>query len=117
MSEKAEPSQRISLVLKWVNSGGGPLICAPPSAAAKWRGSRCTSIRNARSDYARACDVLDYLGVIPCGVLDVLVLGDEPLPSAFGVAGGELVIVRWVACISAEQANDAIAMLPSQLPL
>lgn len=101
--------------LNWVNSQGGPLICAVPSAGANWRGTNGSSIGDARTDYARACDVFDYLGVIPCGSLEVLVLGDEPLQSAFTVTGDEVAIVRWVSCMSNERAAEVIDSLPSQL--
>jgi hypothetical protein len=105
------------LNLNWVNSEGGPLICAAPSAGASWRGNNASSTGDTTTDYARACDVLDYLGVIPCGPWEVLVLGDEPLQSAFTVTDGEVVIVRWVSCVSNERAAEVIAALPSQLPV
>lgn len=100
-----------------MNSEGGPLICAAPSAGANWRGANASSIGGTQMDYARACNVFDYLGVIPCGPWEVLVLGDEPLQSTFTVADGEVVIVRWVSCVSKERAAEVIASLPSQLPV
>jgi hypothetical protein len=105
------------LSLNWVNSEGGPLICVTPSASANWRGTNASSMGDARTDYVRACDVLDYLGVIPCGLAEVLVLGDAPLQSAFAVTDGDVVIVRWVSCMSNERAAEVIASLPSQLPV
>lgn len=99
-----------------MNSEGGPLICATPAAGTNWRGTNASSIGDTRTDYARACDVFEYLGVVPCDSSEALVLGDEPLQSAFTIAGGEVAIVRWVACVSDERAAEVIASLPPQLP-
>jgi hypothetical protein len=102
---------------RWLNSDGGPLICATPFAGSKWRGVRGSSVGDARTDYNRACDERDYLGVIPSGELSVLVLGDEPLQSRFAIFENELAIVRWVSCESNERATRALASLPDQLPV
>lgn len=99
-----------------MNSGGGPLVCATPLAGANWRGVNGSSIADVRTDYARACAELDYLGVIPCSSFEVLVLGDEPLQSAFARIGEDVVIARWVSCVSGERAVAAISSMPSQLP-
>jgi hypothetical protein len=92
-------------------------MCAAPSAGANWRGANGSSTGDARTDYVRACDVFDYLGVIPCGSFEALVLGDEPLQSSFTVTGREVVIVRWVSCVSSERAAEVIVSLPSHLPV
>jgi hypothetical protein len=68
------------------------------------------------TDYDRACDQTDYVGIISCGSSKVLVLGDEPMRSAFFVKEKGLIIVRWVSCISAEHAANAITQLPAVLP-
>jgi len=102
--------------LRWINSSGGPLVCANPAAGREWRGTQGSSVGEARSDYERACDQLDYVGVIACGPLQVLVLGDEPLQSAFVVKDEAVLVVRWVSCVSSELAASAIAQLPSALP-
>lgn len=102
--------------LRWFNSAGGPLVCASPAAGKAWRGTQGSSVGEARSDYERACDQLDYVGAIACGPSQVLVLGDEPLQSAFVVKDEGVLVLRWVSCVSSECAANAIAQLPSALP-
>jgi len=102
--------------LQWINSAGGPLVCASPAAGREWRGTQGSSIGVARSDYERACDEMDYVGAIAGGSSQVLVLGDEPLQSAFVVKDEGVLVVRWVSCVSSERAASAIAQLPSALP-
>lgn len=100
----------------WVNTSGGPLICATLTALSRWRGAVGGCADGGRTDYERACDQPDYLSTISCGTDQVLVLGDEPLQSAFARTGDGLVIVRWVSCVSADRAEQVIELLPSVLP-
>lgn len=102
--------------LHWVNSAGGPLVCASPAVGRAWRGTRASSVGGGQSDYERACDQVDYVSVIACGPAQVLVLGDEPLQSTFVVKDEGVLVVRWVSCVSSERAASAIAQLPSALP-
>ena len=102
--------------LQWVHSAGGPLVCASPTAGRAWRGTLASSIGGAQSDYERACDQVDYVSVIACGSSQVLVLGDEPLQSAFVVKDEGVLVVRWISCVLSERAASAIAQLPSVLP-
>ncbi len=103
--------------LKWINSAGGPLMCASPAVGRMWRGTHGSSVGGAESDYERACDQVDYVSAIACGSAQVLVLGDEPLQSAFVVKSEGVLVVRWVSCVSSERAASAIAQLPSALPV
>lgn len=102
--------------LQWVNSAGGPLVCASPAAGKMWRGTRGSSVGGVESDYERACDQTDYISVILCGSAQVLVLGDEPLLSAFALRDEGVIVVRWVSCVSNEHAANAIVQLPLVLP-
>ncbi|MES2952854.1 MAG: Imm21 family immunity protein [Pseudomonadota bacterium] len=102
--------------LEWINSAGGPLICASPAAGRIWGGTRGSSVGGAESDYDRACDQVSYVSAIACGSAQVVVLGDEPLQSAFVVKSDSVLVVRWVSCVSSERAASAIAQLPSALP-
>jgi len=80
--------------MRWIGTEGGPLILIAEAALAAWRGSVSA---NGRSDYDRACEVDDYVGVIATGTGDALVLGDEPLDTSWITderGGGQL--VRWV---------------------
>lgn len=103
--------------LQWINSFGGPLLCASPIARDLWRGGSGSSANVDETDYDRASEQVDYIGVLDCGLSQLLVLGDEPLQSTFIPKDEEIIIVRWVSCISEECASDAIAQLPATLPV
>jgi Immunity protein 21 len=96
--------------VKWVNSSGGPLLCAAESVSKSWMGTRGLSSPSPRftSDYERACATTEYLEHIPAGTGDVLVLGDEPLQSAFVRASNNLMIARWMYAQSHDQANTIL---------
>lgn len=104
------------MATKWICSGGGPLLCASPTAIRKWRGIQGSSIEQLKSDYDRACEQTDYISAIACGSSQVLVLGDEPLQSAFIQHSTGLIVIRWVSCASTEFAERAILQLPAELP-
>ena len=90
---------RDELDLEWVNSAGGPLICAEARISAYWMGIYGLSASGSTQtdDYARACSAHEYLGVIACDGGYVLALGDEPLQSTFfQTASGEPAIARWI---------------------
>ncbi len=51
-----------------------------------------------QTDYERACAVADYIAVLPVAGAQAVVLGDEPLPTAWvHVAPHEGIFVRWVS--------------------
>ncbi len=81
--------------LLWMESGGGPLLLVPGEYLPFWGGIdpptdgrqivahfRYGGDDAPATDYDRACDVDDYLGVIEVGSGCGVVLGDEPLPTA-----------------------------------
>jgi hypothetical protein len=59
---------------------------------------------------------MDYVGVVPCASSSVLVFGDEPLQTTFVNHALGLVVVRWVSCASADDADGALAAIPTALP-
>lgn len=71
--------------MKSIVSGGGPLVCVESDVVSRWRGVTGSvkphphSDSASPSDYERACNVRDYLGKVPVGDRDALVLGDMPL--------------------------------------
>jgi hypothetical protein len=86
--------------MEWIRSGGGPLICVERGLVHLWRGVMGTEQSAAAegpvlSDYGRACEVVDYLGVIDLGPGRALVLGGEPMTaSVWKDPLGHAVIVR-----------------------
>jgi hypothetical protein len=76
--------------LMWVTSAGGPLLLLEESLLPYWNGIDT-------SDYERACSIRDYLGLLSVGQGQALVLGEEPMPTAWrpfiNEQGG--MIIRW----------------------
>lgn len=85
--------------LTWLDTEGGPFIVVPRTAPAHWSGTE--------GDYDRACQVMDLVGVLelPDGA-EALVLGDEPLSTAY--LPEHRVLVRWHYAESGEGVADII---------
>jgi hypothetical protein len=76
--------------MRWITSAGGPLVLVPETMAVQWRG-----ISDGGSDYAAACAIDDYAGVIQWNGVDVLILNDEPLATTC-LTSGLTVFLRWM---------------------
>ncbi|MFD4609627.1 MULTISPECIES: Imm21 family immunity protein [unclassified Streptomyces] len=85
--------------LTWLETEGGPFIVVPRTSLSHWSGTE--------GDYDRACEVMDFAGVLalPDGA-EALVLGDEPLSTAYLPA--HRVLVRWYYAESEEGVADII---------
>lgn len=71
---------------EWVWTDGAPLILLQDDLLAEWHGNDpnpSSNDRTAATDYDRACEVQDYVGVIPVGRGTALVLGDEPMDATW----------------------------------
>ncbi len=97
------------MVPQWIESSGGPLIAVPRSLCPLWEGSdqptggrvvdatfRWDNPEAPATDYDRACDIDDYLGVLRVGPGWGLVLGDEPASTCYVPEPGGGVLVRWI---------------------
>jgi len=84
--------------LRWVESGGGPLILIDSDLALEWGGlSGNSGSPESLSDYERACSIDDYLGLLGVQKGVALVLGDEPMrTSVKRLEQDDVMIVRWV---------------------
>lgn len=93
--------------MEWLNSTGGPLICAEETIAKHWMGiDGSSALDEPGNDYSRACQTTEYLALLNCNAGFVVVLGDEPLQSAFArLEDGSLAIIRWVYSKSAAVEN------------
>jgi hypothetical protein len=109
--------------IKWVSTGGGPLIVISVEVAQHWGGDGGLGLPNGGlsmvwetvrwdTDYGRACGVDDYLGVLECGPGECLVLGDEPMATAFLPTEDGWLIVRWVHAECEEDVLKAIQSVP-----
>ncbi|MDL2078084.1 immunity 21 family protein [Streptomyces sp. GXMU-J15] len=66
--------------VRWVESGGGPLIAVPETVLPFWAGAEGDETA---SDYDRACEIDGPVGLLPVGDGAALVLGDEPAATAY----------------------------------
>jgi Immunity protein 21 len=85
--------------MEWINSAGGPLICADEDFVRRWLGVTGLSFPavGVSSDYELACNSTAILDLINEDKRNAIVLGDEPYQSTFlEVEGRELSIARWV---------------------
>jgi hypothetical protein len=80
--------------LKWVSSEGAPLLLLSRHHLKKWEGTdvpsggrvveaifRWDGPGSPATDYDCACDVDGYVGIIPVGQGEAVVLGDHPCPT------------------------------------
>ena len=81
---------------EWINSLGGPLILIPHEELVTWQGIDGSSESGKSSDYERAGEVEDELGIIKCGSQQAFVLGDEPHSTAWVAQNDGGILVRWV---------------------
>jgi immunity protein 21 of polymorphic toxin system len=90
--------------LRWLESNGGPLLLVPGERLPSWEGTeppadgrqidaqfRWNGQDAPATDYDRACDVKGWLGLLDVGAGQAIVLGGEPLGTAWqaAAAGGE----------------------------
>jgi hypothetical protein len=93
---------------QWVNCDGGPLILIEEKYLSNWEGSEEPSNgrvveANSRwglemaTDYDRACDVEDYLGLINVGEGKAVVLGGDEMPTTWLALteNQEGFLIRW----------------------
>ena len=100
--------------MDWVESNGGPLLLVAERYLADWHGADGPSPGG--TDYERACATDDYAVPIEVGEGQGIVLGDEPLPTAWRADARGGLIVRWIAAPSETAIDGALAALPTGLP-
>ena len=120
----------MSTSVQWIGSEGGPLLLLPSSLLSEWEGSNTPSqgrvaIAEFRygdsdapaTDYDRACDVDEYLGLITVGNGLGLVLGNEPFATAWWPAqagnGGMLVCRGYGEDDLEERINEVLMAVPA----
>jgi hypothetical protein len=93
--------------LAWISTTGGPHLVVPETHAPHWEGvdepSHGRAVRatfrsdptEPATDYDRACEVTDWMGVVRVGRGRGVVLGDVPLMAAYYPWRGRHFILRW----------------------
>jgi hypothetical protein len=119
--------------LRWIQSNGGPLLLVPGEIVLSWEGIappadgrhieaqfRWHGQDSPATDYDRACDVKEYVGLLSIGTGHGLVLGDEPHSTAWqaSATSGESdddtcgVLIRWVYANSEAEVMEALKHVP-----
>lgn len=105
----------------WVDGEGGPLILIEEKYLSNWEGSDSPSNNRVveakfrwneqeiATDYDRACDVDDFIGVVDVGAGKALVLGDEPNAATWIELENKVdgILVRWVYGESEDEVINA----------
>jgi len=97
--------------MEWICSAGGPLILLSQPLLDCWHGGFG---REGETDYDRACQIYDYIGIIPVDGGYGLVLGDEPNQTAWlpAESSGAGTLVRWVFASSESDSIQQARALP-----
>lgn len=113
--------------MKWIVSGGGPLIVIDQIHLEYWKGDRNVweeediqemqaEAKHPLDDYDRACQVDSYIGLIDVGEGNGIVLGDYPLPSTWqgnaNLTGG--MIIRGGSSVDEHRLNRIILGIHDQ---
>lgn len=103
--------------LKWIESGGGPLVLVAKPLISEWLGTKGSKDADSLTDYQRACSVGEEIGTTSLCGSEVLVLGDEPDRTALiGISPKELLIVRWRWAESEESLVSGLIAEVDRLP-
>jgi Immunity protein 21 len=108
-------------VCKWIESNGGSLVIVPEKTVKYWSGinkkdahlnGQAEETNNfldpSETDYGKACSVDGYIGLITFLQENIIVLGDEPLPTTISSSRSELLIARIYYCINEDVANTSL---------
>lgn len=103
--------------VKWIESGGGPLLFACRASLRYWSGASAIGTTGV-ADYNRACAVRDEIDVIDINVAQALVLGDEPDRTALvALSPTSVMMLRWRAAESESALLSALNSVEiDQLP-
>src|SRR5258706_13597929 len=100
---------------RWVDTGGGPHVLLPQELRANWRGTEGWISHFDPldvSDYARACRITDWLGVLTCGEAQTLVLSGDVGPIAWFPRTPEHGhLVQWIAADDEESIEAALSQV------
>lgn len=81
--------------VRWIESGGGPLLLAAASLMDAWSGIEPSDRNDASTDYARACLIDGEIGTISIGSEQGIVFGDEPDRTTIFEENSKILVLRW----------------------
>jgi hypothetical protein len=96
--------------VEWFESQDSALLVIPESLLHEWNGTEPSAPGVPSQDLARAFAIEGWIGAIPVGSGQALVLNDIPTNAAFFLREGSLCILRWLC---ADSANDLVALAES----
>lgn len=104
--------------LHWIASAGGPLILLSGEHLSDWSGIGLDDQLDfdilptaQETDYDRACAVEGYLELLRVGAGQGLILGDEPMSTAWWqLSATEGILIRWV--YGDDEANPVQLLMP-----
>ena len=99
--------------MKWVESGGGPLIVVPEQDLSSWNGIH-PGQGEQQSDYDLACLGKEDLFIVEKANAQILVLGDEPFRTTWWPAEKGLLLVRWIYAESEQAVASYLEDLGTQ---
>ena len=115
--------------LPWVYTCGGPHLVIPERYASDWEGCfvpshgrvvqakfRCNP-EGPATDYDRACDVGGWLGVIPVGSGEALVLHGDHTPATYYRRSQAHFLLRWHYAYSETELLDHFHDVQARLPV
>lgn len=83
--------------ITWIESGGGPLVLLEERLRDVWAGiGQGEWEPGSGTDYDRACEVSDWIGLMEHGDGEAVVLGSEPAPTAFLNTALGPMLLRWI---------------------
>ena len=113
ISGRTELYELMTSPFTWVETLGGPHVLLPEESLAYWRGIegwRDHADPTDNSDYARACRIDSWLGVLRCGPGDALVLSGDVGPVAWYQSEDRNsgLLIQWLAADDEEDIILAI---------
>jgi hypothetical protein len=104
------PKPGIDDRVEWFESGDSSLMVIPETLLHEWNGSDPSAPSEPSQDLERAFAIEGWIGTIPVGTDQALVLNDIPTNAAFFQRNGKLCILRWLC---ADNANDLVKLAES----
>lgn len=105
--------------LPWISSLGGPLILMERHTLTDWKGDsghENAHHQNFVSDYDRAGEIEDYVGLLDVGEYTALVLSMPDHTSYVSINSGMFLLVRWIGADSEEQILNTLRKLNLDQP-